>query len=404
MDIPETIPDDWILFLSKSESPSRKRRKTSGGIVDLTNTSPSPPTLPAQCESGPSDSVRLRRRNPSQRRPSGERAHTPRGRRSPGTLRRSARDRHPGGARGEGSPERRAFQPPLATPHIHPAALPLQQHQTQLLLDVESVQAAAPMNLAPYAMPICTGPHGMPVCTTAARIPVCAAGNGQPTWSFPAACNIQHIPACNLPQFPLTTHHHPSRRPEDEGSLLERLHARAPPPYPLNPGRGYPHPPTLTPSPPLILQEPAVHPAPHDIFGPFQRLYAHHQRSLGRRSMRNFPPPPQPYPGFLLHFLAMLGNPPMPPFGREVVHDEATEENYEALLNLAERLGDAKPKGLCRMEIEQLPAYRFNGENLRNGADQTSCVVCMCEFENRQMLRVLPCYHEFHAKPEKNNF
>ncbi|XP_052771803.1 E3 ubiquitin-protein ligase RNF38-like isoform X2 [Mya arenaria] len=463
--------------VGKSESPSRKRRKTSGGIVDLTNTSPSPPTLPAQCESGPSDSVRLRRRNPSQRRPSGERAHTPRGRRSPGTLRRSARDRHPGGARGEGSPERRAFQPPLATPHIHPAALPLQQHQTQLLLDVESVQAAAPMNLAPYAMPICTGPHGMPVCTTAARIPVCAAGNGQPTWSFPAACNIQHIPACNLPQFPLTTHHHPSvphmfsmahhpqphpahhqpsrphgaqqqqhhhhqhqqqqqqqqqqhqqqrvhyhnqqhhhhqqqqhqqphlnrnhhpqRRPEDEGSLLERLHARAPPPYPLNPGRGYPHPPTLTPSPPLILQEPAVHPAPHDIFGPFQRLYAHHQRSLGRRSMRNFPPPPQPYPGFLLHFLAMLGNPPMPPFGREVVHDEATEENYEALLNLAERLGDAKPKGLCRMEIEQLPAYRFNGENLRNGADQTSCVVCMCEFENRQMLRVLPCYHEFHAK------
>jgi len=94
---------------------------------------------------------------------------------------------------------------------------------------------------------------------------------------------------------------------------------------------------------------------------------------------------------------AMLGNPPMPAYGREV-QDEATEENYEALLNLAERLGDAKPKGLCRVEIEQLPSYRFNGENLRNGADQTSCVVCMCDFENRQMLRVLPCYHEFHAK------
>lgn len=93
----------------------------------------------------------------------------------------------------------------------------------------------------------------------------------------------------------------------------------------------------------------------------------------------------------------MLGNPPVPPYGRDL-HDEATEENYEALLNLAERLGDAKPKGLCKSEIEQLPAYRFNGENLRNGADQTSCVVCMCDFENRQLLRVLPCYHEFHAK------
>lgn len=63
----------------QSESPSRKRRKTSGSIVDLTNTSPSPPTVALQCEQGPAD--RLRRRNPSQRRPSGERSHTPRARR-----------------------------------------------------------------------------------------------------------------------------------------------------------------------------------------------------------------------------------------------------------------------------------------------------------------------------------
>jgi len=30
--------------------------------------------------------------------------------------------------------------------------------------------------------------------------------------------------------------------------------------------------------------------------------------------------------------------------------------------------------------------------------DQSSCVVCMCDFELRQLLRVLPCSHEFHAK------
>lgn len=30
--------------------------------------------------------------------------------------------------------------------------------------------------------------------------------------------------------------------------------------------------------------------------------------------------------------------------------------------------------------------------------DQTSCVVCICDFEARQTLRVLPCSHEFHAK------
>ena len=33
-------------------------------------------------------------------------------------------------------------------------------------------------------------------------------------------------------------------------------------------------------------------------------------------------------------------------------------ENYEALLSLAERLGEAKPKGLSKTEIEQLPSYR----------------------------------------------
>lgn len=71
-------------------------------------------------------------------------------------------------------------------------------------------------------------------------------------------------------------------------------------------------------------------------------------------------------------------------------------ENYEALLSLAERLGEAKPRGLARAEIEQLPSYKFCAQT--HQGEQTSCVVCMCEFEARQALRVLPCAHEFHAK------
>ncbi len=35
-------------------------------------------------------------------------------------------------------------------------------------------------------------------------------------------------------------------------------------------------------------------------------------------------------------------------------------ENYEALLNLAERLGEVKPKGLSKSDIEQLPSYRYS--------------------------------------------
>lgn len=43
--------------------------------------------------------------------------------------------------------------------------------------------------------------------------------------------------------------------------------------------------------------------------------------------------------------------------------DDVEMENYEALLNLAERLGEAKPRGLTKADIEQLPSYRFNLEN-----------------------------------------
>lgn len=35
----------------------------------------------------------------------------------------------------------------------------------------------------------------------------------------------------------------------------------------------------------------------------------------------------------------------------------------QALLNLAERLGEAKPRGLTKADIEQLPSYRFNPSN-----------------------------------------
>lgn len=40
--------------------------------------------------------------------------------------------------------------------------------------------------------------------------------------------------------------------------------------------------------------------------------------------------------------------------------------------------------------------YRYNVDT--HEGDQTSCVICMCDFEMRQVLRVLPCSHEFHAK------
>lgn len=53
---------------------------------------------------------------------------------------------------------------------------------------------------------------------------------------------------------------------------------------------------------------------------------------------------------------------PLSPYGQHELSspDSNETENYEALLSLAERLGEAKPRGLARPEIDQLPSYKFN--------------------------------------------
>lgn len=55
---------------------------------------------------------------------------------------------------------------------------------------------------------------------------------------------------------------------------------------------------------------------------------------------------------------------PVTQFGQHDISstDSNETENYEALLNLAERLGEAKPRGLARPEIDQLPSYKYNPE------------------------------------------
>lgn len=94
----------------------------------------------------------------------------------------------------------------------------------------------------------------------------------------------------------------------------------------------------------------------------------------------------------------MFSNPPLSSYSQTDMSspENAETENYEALLSLAERLGEAKPRGLTRAEVDQLPSYKFNAET--HQGDQTNCVVCMCDFEPPQTLRVLPCSHEFHSK------
>lgn len=69
---------------------------------------------------------------------------------------------------------------------------------------------------------------------------------------------------------------------------------------------------------------------------------------------------------------------------------------YEDLWNLAERLGPAKPRGLNKQEIDQIPSFRFSATTARE--TNRKCVVCMGEYNNREKLRRLPCTHDFHSK------
>ncbi|PNF15292.1 hypothetical protein B7P43_G00996 [Cryptotermes secundus] len=187
-------------------------------------------------------------------------------------------------------------------------------------------------------------------------------------------------------------HHHPTAHPSLHPSSHPSLHHHP-----------HPHPSAaaltqVSSPPPIFLSE--ARGSQLDLMSSRNRHSSTPSRHVSTRRWRGnpLPPTPAPYPGFLVHFLAMFSNPPLSPYNQaELGSPDSTEtENYEALLNLAERLGEAKPRGLAKVEIEQLPSYKFNA-NSHHG-DQTSCVVCMCDFEARQVIRVLPCSHEFHAK------
>ena len=71
--------------------------------------------------------------------------------------------------------------------------------------------------------------------------------------------------------------------------------------------------------------------------------------------------------------------------------------------SLIKRLGAVKDLYPLKANI-MLICYRYSDDESGNGGDddrslsQTVCVVCMCDFETRQLVRVLPCSHEFHAK------
>nr|XP_045230402.1 E3 ubiquitin-protein ligase RNF38 isoform X6 [Macaca fascicularis] len=447
-----TVQEDahFKAFFQSEDSPSPKRQRLSHSVFDYTSASPapSPPMRPWEMTSNRQPpSVR-----PSQHHFSGERCNTPaRNRRSPPVRRqRGRRDRlsrhnsisqdenyhHLPYAQQQAIEEPRAFHPPNVSPRLlHPAAHPPQQNAVMVDIHDQLHQGTVPVSytvttVAPHGIPLCTGQH-IPACSTQ-QVPGCSvvfSGQHLPVCSVPPpmlqACSVQHLPV-PYAAFPplissdpflihpphLSPHHPPHLPPPGQFVPFQTQQSRSPlqrienevellgEHLPVG-GFTYPpsaHPPTLPPSAPLqFLTHDPLHQevsfgVPYPPFMP--------RRLTGRsryRSQQPIPPPPY-HPSLLPYVLSMLPVPPAvgPTFSFELDVEDGEVENYEALLNLAERLGEAKPRGLTKADIEQLPSYRFNPNN--HQSEQTLCVVCMCDFESRQLLRVLPCNHEFHAK------
>ncbi|XP_062864282.1 E3 ubiquitin-protein ligase RNF38 isoform X2 [Trichomycterus rosablanca] len=335
-----------------------------------------------------------------------------------------------------GSEEPRAFHPPALSPRLlHP------QQQGTVVMDLHEQlpQGTVPVSYTVSAVPahalppqLCTGQH-IPARSSPQHVPACSvvfsSQQHYPVGPPPMlpACSVQHLPVpypfpslltsdsafLLHPQHHLSHHHHPphlhppthflpfqtqqSRSPlqriENEVELLgEHL--------PVAGGFNYAHSGHPSPLPHSTPLQFLTHdPLPQELFGvPYPHFMP--RRFAGRRyrSQQAMAPPPY-HPGLLPYFLSVLPVQPTavaPTISLELDVDDGEVENYEALLNLAERLGEAKPRGLTKADIEQLPSYRFNPSN--HQSDQTLCVVCMCDFESRQLLRVLPCNHEFHAK------
>ncbi|KAJ8983913.1 hypothetical protein NQ317_006717 [Molorchus minor] len=319
----------------KSESPSRKRRRLSrsGHHIDLNTQPASPP-----------------RRSPRQHPPSTSH-HSMQG--SPPIRRPRYRDRS-------------------EFPHTHhqtflPSPPPVAHAQSTVMMDINQVPVTIPVNH-----------EAMWSYTPSPHISLCTAPPGAPP----------HMHSCHVHNMYAGPHLVPQQFP---GCLPHQSYGAFP----------------TAPSALSVCHPGSLFLSAETRNNPLELIHArtrqHRNTRLGppRARWHNNPPlmaTPAQYSGFLLHFLAMFSNPPMSPFSQtDLSSSDTTEtENYEALLNLAEQLGEAKPRGLGKVEIEQLVSYKYNADT--HEGDQTSCVVCMCDFEARQMLRVLPCSHEFHAK------
>jgi len=67
--------------------------------------------------------------------------------------------------------------------------------------------------------------------------------------------------------------------------------------------------------------------------------------------------------------------------------------SVQELLRVSEAIGEAKERGLALNDVQHLPCYSQTDRH-----SVIICVICLDQFTVGQIIRALPCCHEYHAK------
>lgn len=82
----------------------------------------------------------------------------------------------------------------------------------------------------------------------------------------------------------------------------------------------------------------------------------------------------------------------MPP---HLMQEDIDLNDYEALWDLAERIGEAKGSGLRKRDLKSLKTTKFDSKSVEN-SELTDCRVCITDFEDGDTVTTLPCGHRYH--------
>jgi hypothetical protein len=86
----------------------------------------------------------------------------------------------------------------------------------------------------------------------------------------------------------------------------------------------------------------------------------------------------------------------------ELEEDEEGNLDYDALLQLGERIGDVKSERwamVAKQHVEKLPVFTFQKTDDHDNLDvdaERKCLVCQCDYEDQEELCRLPCNHCYH--------